>query len=68
MPVIVLADHANDMAIDQCQRLLKNLEAYVEGSRIEQDLRMKAKIPTVDEFWNYRPRTSAVDVTTSLVE
>ena len=64
----VLADYANDMEIDQCQRLLKNLEAYIEGSRIEQDLRMKAKIPTINEFWEYRPRTSAVDVTTSMLE
>lgn len=56
------------MRIDQCQRLLKNLEAYIEGSRIEQNLRTKAIIPTIDKFWNYRLRTSAADVTTSLLE
>ncbi|KAK0514934.1 hypothetical protein JMJ35_002313 [Cladonia borealis] len=53
---------------DQCQRLLKNLEAYIEGSRIEQDLRMKATIPTIDKFWNYRLQTSAVYATTSVLE
>lgn len=63
-----MADYANDTKIDQCQRLLKNLEIYTEASRIEQDLRMKAIIPTIDKFWNYRLRTSAVDVTTSVLE
>ena len=64
----VMADYANNMRIDQCQRLLKNLEAYIEGSRIEQNLRTKAIIPTIDKYWNYRLRTSAVDVTTSALE
>ncbi len=63
-----MADYANNMRIDQCQRLLKTLEAYIEGSRVEQKLRTKGIIPTIDKFWNYRLRTSAVDVTTGVLE
>lgn len=48
--------------------MLQALEAYIEGSRIEQNLRTKAVIPTVDQFWNYRLRSSAVDVTTCVLE
>ena len=63
-----MANYANNINIDQCQRMLQALEAYIEGSRIEQHLRLKAIIPTIDQFWDYRLRSSAVDVTICVLE
>ena len=56
------------MQIDQRTRFLNNMKAYIQASRVEQELRMSGRIPSLEEFWGYRMSSSAVDVTSSMIE
>ncbi|KAL2058800.1 hypothetical protein ABVK25_000091 [Lepraria finkii] len=55
-------------SVEQRQRFLNNMKVYIQGSRVEQELRISGRVPTVEEYWDYRMRSSAVDVTSSMTE
>lgn len=56
------------MVTEQRQRFLNNMKVYIQGSRVEQELRISGRVPTIEEYWDYRLRSSAVDVTSSMTE
>ena len=59
---------ADKMVTEQRQRFLDNMKVYIQGSRVEQELRISGRVPTIEEYWDYRMRSSAVDVTSSMTE
>ena len=60
--------HADESVIEQRQRFLHNTKVFIQASRVEQELRLCGMIPTIEQYWEYRTYTSAVDVTTTLTE
>ena len=59
---------ADKMDTDQRQRFLNNMKVFIQGSRVEQELRISGRVPTMEEYWGYRMSSSAVDVTSSMTE
>ncbi len=52
----------------QIERLLYELEFYIEMTGAEQRVQMSEKIPTVEEYQECRMGTSAVGVLFALIE
>ncbi|RAK97108.1 terpene synthase family protein [Aspergillus ibericus CBS 121593] len=48
--------------IDQRRTLLKEIQFFMDTSEVEQSLRLRTGLVTLDEFSRYRPGTSAVRV------
>lgn len=47
---------------------MKEITTFVEMSRREQVMRLNRKVPSIDEFWEYRLGSSAVCVTLAINE
>lgn len=45
---------------DQRQRVYDAMVFYINMTELEQDLQLSGAIPSVEEYWKYRPGTSAV--------
>ena len=52
----------------QCKRLFNEIARLVDNSQLEQDLRLKDCIPTIQEYWKFRMGTSAVGVALAALE
>ena len=47
---------------------MDHMEHFLDMSRREQILRLQGTLPSLEEYWSYRLGTSAVDVTTAVIE
>ncbi|KAI4250167.1 MAG: hypothetical protein L6R40_000339 [Gallowayella cf. fulva] len=45
---------------EQRERFMKEFTTFVKMSQCEQSIRLSGKVPSIDEFWQYRLGTSAV--------
>ena len=53
---------------DQRQRFLDEIVYFVNMTEVEQEIRMKDRSLTVDEYWHYRLGSSAVNLTSFMIE
>ncbi|KAF6228249.1 hypothetical protein HO133_007979 [Letharia lupina] len=53
---------------EQRKRFMNYMEDFLEMSQQEQMLRLRGTLPSLEEFWLYRPGSSAVHVTIALNE
>lgn len=54
--------------VDQCERLAQHIEEYIQGCKEEELYRQASIAPTVEEYWAYRLKSSAVCVTLAMQE
>lgn len=47
---------------------MDHMEGFLDMSQQEQMLRLRGTLPSLDEFWSYRPGSSAVHVTVAVNE
>lgn len=52
----------------QRKRLLDELTRFLEHSKKEQTIRLSGRIPTIEEYWDFRMGTSAVGIAVACVE
>lgn len=47
---------------------MDHMEDFLEMSQLEQVLRLRGTLPSVEEFWSYRLGSSAVHVMLAVIE
>ena len=59
---------AEESTVDQRKLFLDEMSFFMEMSEAEQQSRLDARIPTVDEFWKFRMGATAVGVCLAVLE
>lgn len=54
--------------MSQRKRFCFEMARYMSKSKVEQQIRLRGEIPTIEEFWDYRMGTSAVNLCTAASE
>ena len=54
--------------LEQRERLVEHLRIFMDMTELEQRLRLKNTVPSIEEYWGYRLGSSAVNVTLAVNE
>ena len=54
--------------LEQRERLVEHMRTFMDMTELEQRLRLKRTVPSIEEYWGYRLGSSAVNVTLAVNE